>query len=274
MYSPPRTRRGVGAAGPDHRRHGGLPPGVKRWRGRKTAARAGYETCRRLLAASENDDQGARHRLGPQPPGVLWVATGADPAPHGGTWSGQVRVRRFITLRNASGGTPLPPAAHDLPPTSPTRRIAMILLARLPEGRGPGAWWSGRARACCEPGALPCALLCSNRGSMTSGGRDEHTHPHGRAERSTPHSRTAGPRTGKDTSGGNPPGGTAAARLRSGGATRAGPPPAGTNDLADSAHVAGFADPAGAAPVPRGAASTGHRHRRWAPRRAALTKGT
>ena len=88
-----------------------------------------------------------------------------------------------------------------------------------------------------------------------------------------PRSRPAGPRTGEDTSGGSPPGGGAAPRLRRGGAPRAGPPPAGPNDRADSAHFAGLADPAGAAPVPRGAASTGHRHRRGAPRRAALTAG-
>jgi hypothetical protein len=47
--------------------------------------------------------------------------------------------------------------------------------------------------------------------------------------------------------------------------------PAGTNDGADSAHTTGFAHPAGAAPLPCGAASTGDRHRRWAPRQAALT---
>ena len=94
---------------------------------------------------------------------------------------------------------------------------------------------------------------------------------YGRAERSTPRSRPAGPRAGEDTSGGRPPGGGAAPRLRRGGAPRAGPPPAGPNDRPDSAHFAGLADPAGAAPVPRGAASTGHRHRRGAPRRAALT---
>ena len=102
---------------------------------------------------------------------------------------------------------------------------------------------------------------------------DEHTHPHGHAEPGTPRSRTGEPRTGNDTSGGSPSGGAAAARLRSGGAPRAGPQPAGTNDRADSAHLAGFAHPAGAAPVPCGAASAGRRHRRWAPRRAALTEG-
>ena len=36
---------------------------------------------------------------------------------------------------------------------------------------------------------------CSNRGSMTSGGRDELTHPRGCAQRGTPGSRTAGHRT-------------------------------------------------------------------------------
>ena len=177
--------------------------------------------------------------------------------------------------RTRAGRDLLPPLAHDLAPHRPIAQVAVMPLARhYDAARRPVALVerSGR-RACCKPGAPPMAYCCSNRGSRLPGGRDEHTHPHGRAERSTPRSRTAEPRTGNDTSGGSPPGGAAAARLRSGGAPRAGAQPAGTNDRADSAHFAGFAHPAGAAPVPCGAASAGHRHRRWAPRRAALTEG-
>jgi hypothetical protein len=47
--------------------------------------------------------------------------------------------------------------------------------------------------AACEPAAPPMPYCFSNRGSMTSGGRDEHTHPHGRAERSTPRPARPGP---------------------------------------------------------------------------------
>ena len=114
---------------------------------------------------------------------------------------------------------------------------------------------------------------CSNRGSMTSGRSGMSTPTH-MAAPSAARPGPARPGPGRVT--------TRAAAARQVAPQRRGYAAAVLRALARNQRgrttaqiqrtLAGFAHPAGAAPVPRGAASTGHRHRRWAPRRAALTE--
>jgi hypothetical protein len=109
---------------------------------------------------------------------------------------------------------------------------------------------------------------------MTLGGRDKHTHPHGRAERNTrsctagsrrvttraaaarqvglqrrgyatPRSRTAGFPQGDDASGGSPQVGAAAARLRRGGASARWPTTAGAERPRRFGEPCGIRSPLG-----------------------------
>ena len=73
----------------------------------------------------------------------------------------------------------------------------------------------------------PMAYCCSNRSSMTLGGRDEHTHPHGRADRRTPGPARPGPARVTTRAAAARQVALQPARLRRDGAPRAGPPQRG-----------------------------------------------